>query len=79
MTLSLATRRMGKPEEAAKVFFSIASLFVVVFCIAVLRQNSFALICIGLAGFGFFGFAGKAQRCRERLGSTKESINYSGW
>jgi len=59
---------MGKPEEAAKVFFSISCLFVVIFCIGVLRLESYALICIGLAGFGFFGFAGKA--CRRRISQS---------
>ncbi len=41
----------------AKVCYAIASLFVVLFSISIIRQDSFAIICIGLAGFGFFGFA----------------------
>jgi uncharacterized membrane protein YeaQ/YmgE (transglycosylase-associated protein family) len=55
--ISLIAKRFGKNQEIAKVSYVIASLFVVLFSIAVIRQDSFAIICIGLAGFGFFGFA----------------------
>ncbi len=56
--ISLIAKRFGRNQEMAKVCYAIASLFVVLFSISIIRQDSFAIICIGLAGFGFFGFAG---------------------
>jgi len=61
VVLSLATRRFGRAEDVAKISFALSSMFVILFCMTVVRGGSFALICIGLAGFGFFGFAGKAM------------------
>jgi hypothetical protein len=56
-SLAWLPKWFGKNQEIAKVSYVIASLFVVLFSIAVIRQDSFAIICVGLAGFGFFGLA----------------------
>ena len=53
----MVAKRIGKTKDIAKACYALACLFVIMFSVAVVREGAFAFICIGLAGFGFFGIA----------------------
>ena len=53
----MVAKRIGKTKDIAKACYALACLFVILFSVAVVREGAFAFICIGLAGFGFFGIA----------------------